>query len=61
MLIIQLENEDKEFDNFKSAIDFCEDEFGFEGQAWDEVVNSLSMSELFYFLEDDGVWVIHKP
>ncbi|MNK57570.1 hypothetical protein D3C87_766290 [compost metagenome] len=61
MLIIQLENEDKEFDSFNAAIKFCEEEFGFEGEAWDEVVESLSLNELYYFLEDDGVYVILKP
>ncbi|MCM3257107.1 hypothetical protein M3664_04830 [Paenibacillus lautus] len=61
MLIIQLENEDKEFDLFDQAIKFCEEEFGFEGEAWDHVVKSLSFSELYYFLEDDGICVISKP
>lgn len=61
MLIIQLENEDKEFDSFNAAIKFCKEEFGFEGQGWNEVVESQSLSELYYFLEDDGICVISKP
>ncbi|WP_431785919.1 hypothetical protein [Paenibacillus lactis] len=61
MLIIQLENEDKEFDSFNTAIKFCEEEFGFEGPGWNEVVESQSLSELYYFLEDDGICVISKP
>ncbi|MEK4006516.1 hypothetical protein [Paenibacillus sp. FSL H3-0333] len=61
MLIIQLEDTDKEFDFFKPAVKFCEYEFGYEGEAWNDVVRSNSMSELYYFLEDDGISVVYKP
>ncbi|MFA2694559.1 hypothetical protein [Bacillus mycoides] len=40
---------------FDSMIGYCEEQYGFEGQAWDEVKSSKDVKVLLEFLEDDGV------
>jgi hypothetical protein len=43
------------FTDFDLATSFCEEEFGFEGEAWNYALINRSLLELYEFLVDDGV------
>ncbi len=46
----------KSFTDFKEAINFCENEYGYEGEEWNYVKCSNDLFELEMFLNDDGVF-----
>jgi hypothetical protein len=44
------------FHNFDEAIEFCESEYGYEGEAWEIVKQIKDFHELEEFLLDDGIY-----
>lgn len=43
------------FSDFDDAVQFCEDLFGYSGEAWEEVKDTSSLVVLHEFLVNDGV------
>jgi len=45
------------FNDFTLAINFCENEFGFDGVDWDEIVESNDLGVLHDYLDDNDIEV----
>lgn len=43
------------FDDFNKAVKFCEDEYGYGGEAWELVKQTNNFHDLEAFLIDDGI------
>jgi hypothetical protein len=55
-IIIDGADDEVTFTNFNVAVYFCGMEFGYEGDAWDEVKRSGDLYMLEDFLNSDGIF-----
>lgn len=59
--MLSLEFGEFEFTNFSKAVSTLEEEYGYEGIAWDMVVASEDMWILCEFLNEDGISAELEP